>query len=135
MRALWLLVCGCLIGTPSVAGVYRHMDESGNVTYSDRPQAPGHSELLLPPPNVATPEARRQLELARQRMEREERAEQEIRLQRWAAAQRTPAYPRPRTLTPYSPRQTPGFYAPAYTTSSVVVVIPRQDSPSRARRR
>ena len=135
MRALWLLVLGCSMSAPACAALYRHVDESGAVTYTDRPQGPGHAPLQLPPPNVATPEARRQLELARQRMEREERAEQEIRLQRWAAAQRTPAYPRPRTLTPYSPRQTPGYYTPASYASSYVLIVPRQGTAARPRRR
>jgi hypothetical protein len=98
-----LLVLGCSVGVPATAALYRHVDETGKVSYSDRPQQPFQEALRLPPPNVATPEARRQLEIARQASAREEQAEFETRLRRWSAMQRTSpaAYSRP--MSPYAP--------------------------------
>src|SRR5258706_2154416 len=109
MRLLWLLLLSCSFATPAEAALYRHVDASGNVTYSDRPQAPNQDALRLPPPNVATPEARRQLVIARQVSEREQQAEHEARMRQWAAANRAaPAYSR--ALTPNTPR----YAAPVY---------------------
>ena len=107
MRTLLLLVLGCSVGLPAAAAVYRYVDEAGNVTYSDRPQRPYQEALRLPPPNVATPEARRQLEIARQASEREARAEYEAGIRRWSAVQRAvPAsYSRP------SQPRAPGAYS------------------------
>jgi hypothetical protein len=122
MRSLLLFVLGCSVSVSAAAALYRHVDDAGKVTYSDRPQQPHQEPLRLPPPNVATPEARRQLDIARQASEREEQAEYEARNRRWAAAHRaTPAaYSRPLSLS--APRYTgPAYYPyyyPSFTTFS-----------------
>jgi hypothetical protein len=112
MRSLLLFVLGCSVSVSAAAALYRHVDDAGKVTYSDRPQQPHQEPLRLPPPNVATPEARRQLDIARQASEREEQAEYEARIRRWAAAHRaTPAaYSRP--LSSSTPRYAGTAYYP-----------------------
>jgi hypothetical protein len=133
MRARWLLLLCCTVSAPVPAALFKHVDGAGNVTYSDRPQHSEAQALELPPPNVATPEARRQLELARQAWEREERAEQEARLRRWAAAQRTA----PRSATTLSRPTTPYPYR-GYGTALPYYVgyarSPAQDHPSQGLR-
>src|SRR5712691_1164717 len=115
MRAPWsLLLACCFTASAAEAALYRHVDAAGNVTYSDRPQAPNQAALLLPPPNVATPEARRQLEIARQASEREQQAEHEARMRQWAAANRTASAAHSRTLTPNTPRYAPPVYYSGY---------------------
>ena len=115
MRPIWLLAACVSFAAPATAALYKHVDEAGAVTYSDRPQRPLQEALNLPPPNVATPEARRQLELARAAWEQEERADYEARIRRSAAVQRAPAgvYSRPRG--PATPRHGLPYYAlPVY---------------------
>jgi hypothetical protein len=122
MRVRWLLLVGIAF-CPVVSGaMYKHVDESGAVTYSDRPQRPGQEALHLPPPNVATPEARRQLEIARQAYEREERAEYEARIRRAAAVRAAPPA-HPRSLSPTTPRFVSTYLPysyPAFTTFTAV---------------
>jgi hypothetical protein len=113
MRVLWLLGLAS-VHLPAAAVLYKTVDAQGNVTYTDRPQAPGQAALQLPPPNVSTPEARRQLDLAQQRWQREEQLDFEARMQRWAAAHRTGPVGYSRTLSPSLPRSTyltPAFYS------------------------
>lgn len=59
MRAFWLLIAGCTFSASAFGALYKHVDDAGTVTYSDRPKWPNQDALQLPPPNVATPEARR----------------------------------------------------------------------------
>ena len=122
MRARWLLLLAWAAGTPAVAELYKHVDEAGRVTYSDKPRHPDAQVITLPPPNVTTPEARRQLELARQRMDAEERAEYEARLRRWAGAQRA-APATSRGLSP-SPRNYPASYPGYYPSSGYGYALP-----------
>jgi hypothetical protein len=91
MLRLLLLIAGFSAGVAAAAELYRHVDETGKVTYSDRPRQPYQQVRRLPAPNIATPEARLQLDLARQASEREAQAETEARALRWAAAQRAAA--------------------------------------------
>jgi len=115
-----LLAFGCFASFPVLAALYKHVDDSGNVTYSDRPQQPQQEALRLPPHNVATPEARRQLEIARQASERDAQAEYAARLQRWAAAQRAAPAAYSRQLSPSTPFYAGSTYLPysypAFTT-------------------
>ena len=53
MRARWLLLLAWAAGTPAVAELYKHVDEAGRVTYSDKPRHPDAQAITLPPPNVA----------------------------------------------------------------------------------
>src|SRR5689334_18691289 len=114
MRAAGLILLGLSIN--AFAGAfYKHVDADGNVTYSDRPQQPGQQALSLPSVNVATPEARRQLDLARQRWDQEAREEFDARMRQWAAAQRTPRVGYSHQLSPSYPRSTyayPGYFYP-----------------------
>lgn len=113
MAARWLFLGAFLLPlTAAAAGLYKHVDARGHVTYTDRPQQPGQAALSLAPVNVATPEARRQLELARQRMAREEQAEFALRMQQWSAAQRAaPVGYSPPAVAPAAPL----YAAPVYT--------------------
>jgi hypothetical protein len=134
MRARWLLLVGITF-CPVVSGaLYKHVDESGSVTYSDRPRWPGEQALHLPPPNVATPEARRQLELARQAFEREERAEQEAQLRRAAAVRAAPsAHSRP--ARPMAPRYASTYLPYSYPAFTVFTAVSRPaPAPRRAHR-
>jgi hypothetical protein len=118
MRALWLLVLGGTLSLPAVAaGLYKTVDAQGNVTYTDRPQEPRQTALRLPPPNVSTPEARRQLDLAQQRWQQDERLEFEARMRQWAAAHGAAPVGYSRTLSPSTPRST--YSTPYYTTIPV----------------
>jgi hypothetical protein len=97
---------------------YKQVDAEGNVTYSDRPQGPGQAVLSLPSANVATPEARRQLDLARQRWDREAREDIDLRMRQWAAAQRSGPVGYSRPLSPSPPRSTyayPNFHPTFYS--------------------
>ena len=115
MRPVWLIAVCFSFAAPATAALYKHVDETGTVTYSDRPRQPLQEALNLPPPNVATPEARRQLELARAAWEQEERADYEARIRRSAAVQRAPAGVYSRPLGPATPRYGLPYYAlPVY---------------------
>jgi len=53
MKRLLPLLC-LLTSPPLGAGIYKTIDEEGNVYYSDRP-TPGAEKVELPPPTVYTP--------------------------------------------------------------------------------
>ena len=55
MKQVLALICLLLLTTAAGAQVYRHVDENGNVTFSDRPQEPGDEELTVQQPNTSTP--------------------------------------------------------------------------------
>src|SRR5262245_41292792 len=138
MRALWLFALAA-VDLSAGAELFKTVDAAGNVTYTDRPQAPGQEALRLPPPNVSTPEARRQLGLAEQRWQQEGQVEYAARMNQWAAAQRTPVgYSR--TLSPsrpYSTYATPAFYTiPTYPVTSPIANAgsPSQSRPSQGLR-
>ncbi|HXR59405.1 MAG TPA: DUF4124 domain-containing protein [Burkholderiales bacterium] len=116
VRMLQVVLLGFALDT-SAAAFYKHVDAEGNVTYSDRPQQPGQAALSLPPANVATPEARRQLDLARQRWAQEERVELDARMRQWAAAHRSGPVGYSRPLSPGYPRSTyayPTSFTPTF---------------------
>src|SRR5438477_11210565 len=121
MRALWLLPV-CSIPLPAAAVLYKTVDAAGNVTYTDRPQAPGQATLQLPPPNVTTPEARRQLGLAEQRWQQEERLDFDARMRQWATAHRGAPVGYSRTLSPGAPRTT--YVTPAFYTIPTLYTYP-----------
>ena len=135
MRALWLFSWTTLllaVHLPAGAELFKTVDAAGNVTYTDRPQVPGQEALRLPPPNVSTPEARRQLALAEQRLQQEAQSEYAVRMNQWAAAQRTPVGYSRTTISPsraYSTYATPGFY----TIPTYLVTNPNAGSPSQSR--
>jgi hypothetical protein len=64
--------------------LYRHVDENGKVTFSDRPQKADQKAEKMKKPNVASREATRQVQIGAQESSREEAAER-------AAAQRRAA--------------------------------------------
>lgn len=92
IAAIWLLVSPCL----HAGEMYRHIDEKGNVVFSDRPKQAGQIAEKKKTTNVASGEARRQLEMERAEVLHQRREEQ-------FAAQRRAAAPRPYT-PPNPPR-------------------------------
>lgn len=76
--ALLSLACAAALaaGVAHAANkLYRHVDEKGNVTYTDRPPQAGQQAEKTKPPNVASPEARRQMEMEREAALRRQQAE------------------------------------------------------------
>ena len=119
-------MAGCTFSASAFGALYKHVDDAGTVTYSDRPQWPRQQALQLPPPNVATPEARRQLEIARQAFEREERQEYEARIRRAAAVQRSAQAEYSRPLSPSAPRYAGTTYLPyAYPSFTTFTAVSR----------
>lgn len=57
-----VLVCLLLFGGAAHAEMYRSVDADGNVVYSDRPVQAGQKPEPRKAPNVASPEASRQIE-------------------------------------------------------------------------
>ncbi len=55
--------------------LYKHVDKNGRVYYTDRPTEGGQKTHNLPPPNVESPEASRQLRNDLYNRQREEAAE------------------------------------------------------------
>src|SRR5579885_1053759 len=100
MRRALLAVMFLSAALPAAAGLYKHVDADGKVTYSDRPSRPEQKPIELPPVNVASPEARRQMMIARAAFEREAQADIQYRQMLAAAAYR------------YEPA--PSSYAPSY---------------------
>jgi len=98
---------------PAAAALFKHVDAEGRVTYSDRPNEPGQKPLELPPPNVTTPEARRQLMLARAAWERDAQADIQYRQALAASAWRAPAAS-PYMSSAYAPRYVPAVYHVVY---------------------
>jgi hypothetical protein len=45
-----------LVTTPLLAAVYKHVDEKGNVTFSDAPQKKGDKPISLPEPSTYKPD-------------------------------------------------------------------------------
>ncbi|HEX2650441.1 MAG TPA: DUF4124 domain-containing protein [Burkholderiales bacterium] len=131
MRMLGLVLLGLAFDV-SAGAFYKHVDADGNVTYSDRPAQPGQPALSLPSVNVATPEARRQLDLARQRWEREEREDFDARMRQWAAAQRSAPVGYSRPLSAGHARSTYAY--PIYYVHTFNAGSPSQSrSPERLR--
>jgi hypothetical protein len=65
--------------------LYKHVDADGKVVFSDRPAEAGQKAIPQKGPNVASPEATRQLEYARREKLREEQAERIAQQQRYHA--------------------------------------------------
>ncbi|MSQ19085.1 MAG: DUF4124 domain-containing protein [Betaproteobacteria bacterium] len=80
---------------PPFAGftIYRHVDEKGNITFSDRPAKAHQTPEKQAAPNVASPEVSRQLAAERRAMMR--RAEEEHQMLRRGRAEREAAEMRP----------------------------------------
>lgn len=79
--------------------LYRHVDEQGNITFSDRPAKAHQTPEKLKAPNVASPEVSRQIEAEQRammrRVEEERQALRRSRAERDAAELRqTPAISR-----------------------------------------
>jgi uncharacterized protein DUF4124 len=111
MRAA-LIVTGLVLTmcTPVLAQkLYRHVDEKGNVSFSDRPQQAGQKAEKPNVPNVASPEERRQLQYGEYASQREEQAERAAQQQRHYAQRRREAEAererRAKEADPYSPPQ------------------------------
>ena len=75
-------------------GVYRHVDERGRVTFSDVPPDKSAQRLKQAAPNVGSPEAVKQLEIAKRERQQLE-AEERLAAQRRAIAAKPPPPPPP----------------------------------------
>ena len=82
-RLLAIFVLGASLAGSSANAqkLYKHVDKDGKVYYTDRPAEAGQKAANLPPVNVQSPEANRQLRNELHNRQREEAAER-------AAAQR-----------------------------------------------
>lgn len=78
------IALACVHGTGVAQKMYKHVDEKGNVSFSDRPQKAQQKTEKAQAPNVASREATRQLQIESQNSMREEQAQR-------AAAQRRAA--------------------------------------------
>ena len=91
--------------------LYRHTDADGKVVYSDRPAEAGQKAVPQKSPNVASPEASRQIEYERRNKLREEQAERHAQQQRYLAPRRREAEAerekRAKEADPYNPIQDP----------------------------
>jgi hypothetical protein len=68
--------------------LYRSVDANGKVVFSDRPKEAGDKGVKAAQGNVASPEARRQMNIELQNRNREEYADRAAAAQRQQAAQR-----------------------------------------------
>lgn len=91
--------------------LYKHVDEEGRVLFSDRPLQPGHKAESLNGPNVASPDATRQLLYAEYRHRWEEHLDRQVQQQRYFAQLRRDREAERERLAkeadPYSPEQQP----------------------------
>jgi hypothetical protein len=111
MRAM-LIITALVLSTPLLAQkLYRHVDENGKVVFSDRAPQPGQKAETQKAANVASPEARRQLQIAERARQREEQAERHAQQQRYLSQRRRDAEAeqerRAKEANPYSPQQEP----------------------------
>lgn len=68
-RLNFLILASAVLASPLLGQqLYKHVDETGKVTYTDRPQSGDEETTDIGTPNVATPEASRQIQ---ERMQRE----------------------------------------------------------------
>jgi hypothetical protein len=111
MRALLLFVALGMAAPALAQKLYKHVDENGNVLFSDRPPQAGHKAETLRSPNVAAPEATRQLQYAEYRRLWEEHLERQVQQQRYFAQRRremeAEREKRAQEADPYSPEQAP----------------------------
>jgi len=91
--------------------LYKHVDADGKIVYTDRPQEAGQKAIVQKAPNVASPEATRQVEHARREKLREEQAERLAQQQRYQAQRQREMQAererRAKEQDPYSPIQDP----------------------------
>ena len=80
-------------------GVYRHVDERGRVTFSDVPPDKSAQRLKQTAPNVGSPEAVKQLEIAKRERQQLE-AEERLAAQRRASAAQPASPPPPPLIIP-----------------------------------
>jgi hypothetical protein len=88
LRAAYVSSALALAAMPhnsSAQKLYKHVDEKGNVSFSDRPQKADQKSEKTQKPNVASREATRQTQIGEQNSRREEAAER-MAAQRRAAA-------------------------------------------------
>jgi len=81
--------------------LYRHVDANGKVVYTDRPDAAGEQGRRVAPPNVESPEARRQMNIDLQNRSREEYADRVAATRRQSAIQRRDALEAERKRSEY----------------------------------
>jgi hypothetical protein len=103
-----------LLSAPAAAQkLYKHVDEKGNVTYTDRAPKGDQKAEKLKAPNVASPEASRQLQYAAREKQREEQLERQAQQQRHLSQRRREIEAererrlKEREANPYSPEQAP----------------------------
>lgn len=96
MRPLFgaALVLTVALAPAFAQGVYRHVDERGRVTFSDVPPDKSAQRLKQAAPNVGSPEAVKQLEIAKRERQQLE-AEERLAAQRRAIAAKPPPPPPP----------------------------------------
>jgi hypothetical protein len=114
MSRLFVVVLALMLSTPTIAQkLYKHVDETGKIVFTDRPPQAGAKAEKQKPPNVAAPEATRQLRYEAQASEREERADRAAQQQRHRAQQQREMEAererraKERESNPYSPDQDP----------------------------
>jgi hypothetical protein len=90
MRAVTMLAFAvlCASTTAEAQRLYKHVDENGKVTFTDRAPTPGQKPEKLKAANVETPDARRQTEYAHRERQREEQAERMAQQQRYQSQRR-----------------------------------------------
>lgn len=101
-----------LLSTPTIGQkLYRHVDEKGVVTYTDRPREAGQKAEKAKPTNVESPDATRQMHLQLNARNREDQAERAAQRRRHVAQQQRDAEAERRRreaeANPYSPEQEP----------------------------
>jgi hypothetical protein len=114
--AMRVLVAGWILlllssSTALAQRLYKHVDADGKVIFSDRPAQGDQEPIEQKSNNVATPEARRQLESQLREKRREEEAQRLAQQQRYQAQRRREAEAererRAKEADPYSPEQDP----------------------------
>jgi hypothetical protein len=114
MRSVLFLVIILVLSAPAVAQkLYKHVDEKGNVTYTDRPAKADQKPEKPKNPNVASPEARQQLQHAELERRREEALERQAQQRRYLSQQRREMEAEKarhaKEENPYSPEQQPAL--------------------------
>src|SRR5262245_31969194 len=74
-------------GSSIAQKLYRHVDENGKVSYSDRPQQAAQKAEKTHKPNVESREATRQMQIGEQESRREEAAQRQAAQRRASAVQ------------------------------------------------
>ena len=95
----------------STPKLYKHVDEKGNVSFTDRPQNAEQKPQKLQAPNVSSPELTRQLNNDLRNKQREEFAEHQAQQRRYMSQRQKELEAererRAKEADPYSPVQDP----------------------------